>query len=226
MTPCLRLALLALLAAACSSDPTFTPVRVTGVAYGVTFSPRGFTTTMTTDDVAAFLRDKEAGPAIAFHMNWRDSIARAGEIPDTAIFANNESQTYGFLPIVGFGFNGSAGPALTSESDRTDNSWTNNETRTEFLAMVREYARRYRPQYLFLGNEINSYYLTATQPQWEAWVTMFREAYLAVKAESPATVVFTVFQYEHLKGLGVKNGWADDDQWELLDDFAGTVDAL
>ncbi len=224
----MRLGLLALLlAASCSGGGGFTVTRVDGVAFGVTFSPRNFPINQTPGDVIAFLRDHaDTGPVVAFHMAWRDSRARSGQIPNTAVFAQEQSQTYGYLPVVGFGFNLATGPDLTSDSEPGNNTWTNQETRADFLAMVTDYVRRYHPQYLFLGNEINSYFLDVTQPEWDAWVSMFREAYLAIKTESPDTTVFTVFQYERLKGLGVKNGWSEPPQLDLIDDFAGNIDAF
>ncbi len=223
----MRLTLLALLMAACGSNSDFTPVRVEGIGFGATFSPRGFQSTMTNADVTNFLRDfRQTGQVLAFHMAWRDSLAESGQIPSTAVFAQQQSQTYGFVPIIGFGFNHATGPDLTSASEPTNNTWTNAETRADLLSMLQNYVRTYKPQFLFLGNEVNSYFLSATPGEWAAWVSMFREAYLAIKAESPETTVFTVFQYEHLRGLGAKNGWTDPAQWDLLDDFAANTDAF
>ena len=71
-----------------------------------------------------------------------------------------------------------------------------------------DFVRRYKPAYLGLGIEVNV--LRERRPQdFEAFVRLFDETYDLVKAESPQTQVFTVFQLERLEGLqgpGLEHG--------------------
>jgi hypothetical protein len=203
------------------------PPRIVGTGFGVTFSPRGFTTTMTADDVLDFYRNhEETGPIIAFHMNWRDDVASAGRIPSTAVQAQAAASQHGFHAVVGFGWHGGSGADLTSAGEPANNTWSNAETRAGFVAMLRAWCRTYRPQFVFVANEVNLYWLEATPQEWADWVSACGEAYDAIKAVSPGTTVFVTFQLERLKGLGVKNGWTDPPQWPILADFAGKVDAM
>lgn len=197
---------------------------------GVAYSPRGHTSSSSNDDVVEFLTQSDPwGRLIAFHSTWRDSVSDAGLVPEVAQFAQLAKLQYGIEPAVGLGWAAGDGTAdLTSDGDAIDNSWTNQETRDEFKALVTAYAAIYRPAYLFLGNEINFWYWT-DPAGWPDWLSMLGECYDAIKAVSPQTMVFTVFQLERLKGLGAgTTGWTDPPHWNLVDDVvaAGTVDAL
>ena len=86
-----------------------------------------------------------------------------------------------------------------------------------------EFARKYRPGYLGLGVEVNIMWEKAPA-EFEKFVDLYAETYDAVKAVSPQTRVFTVFQLERLKGLqgGLFGGRNDTSlaQWQLLERFA------
>ena len=197
---------------------------------GVAYSPKGHTMTSSDDDVIEHLTMSDPwGRLIAFHSTWRDSVAEAGTIPELGLFAQAARSTYLVEPAVGFGWAAGDGTAdLTSDGDALDNSWSNMETRTEFLAMVTDYAALYQPRYLFLGNEINFWYWT-DPAGWPDWLSMWEECYDAIKAVSPYTTVYTVFQLERLKGLGGGTaGWMDPPHWNLVDDLVATekIDAI
>ena len=197
---------------------------------GVAYSPRGHTGGSTDDDVVDHLAGHDPwGRLIAFHSPWRDSVADAGSYPELALFAMAARSDYGVEPALGFGWAAGDGTAdLLSESDMVDNSWTNAESRAEFLGMVTDFARDYQPRLLFLGNEVNSWYWT-DPAGWADWLDVLGEAYDSIKAVSPGTIVYTVFQLERLKGLGSGTaGWMDPPHWNLVDDVAasGKVDAI
>ena len=197
---------------------------------GVTLSPRGHTSGSTDQDwIDHFSGHAPWGRIIAFHCNWRDDVESAGQAPALASVAVTAADQYGFTPAVGLGWAGGGGePDLTSESDPQDNSWGNQETRDEYLFMVAEFAREHQPPFLFLGNETNSYYRTHSAAEWALWVSEYCACYDSVKTVSPNTVVFTVFAYELMKGVGRYNGWNYPADWQPLDDLVGTgrVDAL
>jgi hypothetical protein len=193
---------------------------------GTAYTPKGYVNSTTNQDAVDFMTGHAAyGRLIAFHMNWRDSVAAGGVIPASAVTVQTYAATYGFIPMVGFGWDIGGVPDLTSESSPADNTWANAETRIEYLNMVTAFAAQYRPRFLMLGNETNTYYLASTPAVWADWISEYRACYDAVKAASPATTVFPSFQIEHLKGLGVKNGWTDAPQWGILADYAGKMDA-
>lgn len=197
---------------------------------GVTYSPLGHTGSSSDDDVIDFLTGNDPwGRLIGFHSSWRDSIADAGSFPALADFAMASRSEYGIEPAVGLGWSAGDGTAdLLSDGDMLDNSWTNQETRDEFLALVTDYADTFSPRYLFLGNEINAWFFT-DQAGWPDWLSMLGECYDAIKEVSPDTIVFTTFQLERLKGLGAATaGWTDPPHWNLVDDVVATgkVDAI
>ena len=84
------------------------------------------------------------------------------------------------------------------------------------------FAERYKPEYLGLGIEVNILY-EKSPSDFDSFVSLYDETYDAVKAVSPNTKIFTVFQLERMKGLqgglfgGTNN--PDNSEWELLSRF-------
>ncbi|MCX6656629.1 MAG: hypothetical protein NTY03_16140, partial [Candidatus Bathyarchaeota archaeon] len=71
------------------------------------------------------------------------------------------------------------------------------------------------------GVEVNSLYIKS-KADFEGFVTLYNEAYDAVKEVSPDTNVFTVFQYELLKGHTLWSSVPADEsksQWGMLNLF-------
>lgn len=199
----------------------------TGRPFGVTFSPVGLPSALTAQTIEAFFRDSEAyGPIVAYHVAWRDSRATSGAVPELAQFAVQNAEAHGYQLGIGFGWANESGPDLTSDADPGDNTWNNLQTRHDFANMALGFAERYKPPYLFLGNETNTHWLATGGSDWSAWISEYEECYFAIKAVSPNTQVFTVFQLEHMAGLGRKNGWADVAHWQLIADFQGIADAI
>lgn len=216
----------------CENDPAAPgngdPVHA--FSMGVALSPRGHTSGSTNQDwVDHFSGHAPWGRIIAFHTNWRDDLASAGQIPALALVADAAAKDYGFVPALGLGWAGGEGePDLTSEPDTIDNSWSNQETRDEYLTMVTEVARLHQPPLLFLGNETNSYYRTHSVAEWESWLSVYSACYDSIKVLSPTTSVFTTFNYELVKGVGKNNGWTYPEDWQPVDDIVdtGRLDAL
>ncbi len=196
---------------------------------GVSYSPRRHTNSSTNSDVVQFLSASESwGRLISFHSVWRDSVAAAGQEPGLAGFARAAQSQFGIEPAIGFGWASGGVGDLTSDSAPMDNTWGNLETRAEFLSMVTNFAAANQPEHLFLGNEVNSWYLNNVA-DWPNWLSMLSECYDAIKAVSPDTLVFTVFQLERLKGVGGgTTGWMDAPHWNVVDDVAasGKIDAI
>ena len=96
------------------------------------------------------------------------------------------------------------------------------DLRQAFIAEAKYIALNYRPAYLVLGTEVNVAF-ERNPDGYEAFVDAYREAYQAVKAASPETLVLVSFQYEQLLGL---IPWEPPHvpRWELVDDFTGAND--
>ena len=77
-----------------------------------------------------------------------------------------------------------------------------------------------------MGVEVNRYY-EEDPTGFEAFVKLYAEMYDAIKATSPQTLVFSIFQYEKMRGGVFFSG---DNQaqpeWDLLDKFNGRMDLM
>ncbi|MFH0884534.1 MAG: glycosyl hydrolase 53 family protein [Candidatus Micrarchaeota archaeon] len=90
------------------------------------------------------------------------------------------------------------------------------EFRRLFVEEARNCSRMFKPEYLSLGNEVGAFY--ATDPDaFDDYVSLYGEAYDAVKQESPDTKVFVVFSQNQLE---------DANQWQLIGKFGQTLDLL
>ena len=102
--------------------------------------------------------------------------------------------------------------------------WDAAGQRERAVETARQIAESYQPPYLALGIEINRYY-EEDPDGFGAFVNLYVEMYEAIKAVSPQTPVFPIFQYEKMRG-GVF--FSEDDQaqlqWDLLDRFEGRMD--
>ncbi|MCC6382558.1 MAG: hypothetical protein IT304_08605 [Dehalococcoidia bacterium] len=96
------------------------------------------------------------------------------------------------------------------------------DLREAFLAYTAYVVKNYHPDYLALGVEINMLYERAPR-QFEAFVTLYNQAYDVAKAAGPRTKVFPTFQLEDLEG---RIGAIHPPHWEVLDSFRGRMDAL
>jgi hypothetical protein len=96
------------------------------------------------------------------------------------------------------------------------------KVREAFVAYAAYVAKNYKPDYMALGLEVNMTALRAPE-QFEAFVTLYDEAYDVVKGNSPKTKVFPTFQLEDLEGTF---GDVHPPRWDLLERFRGRMDAL
>lgn len=96
------------------------------------------------------------------------------------------------------------------------------DLRNAFIAYTAYVVKNYKPDYLALGVEINMLFERSPE-QFEAFVSLYDEAYDQVKAASPKTKVFPTFQLEDLEGTF---GTIHPPHWEVLDAFRGKMDAL
>jgi hypothetical protein len=96
------------------------------------------------------------------------------------------------------------------------------DVRAAFVAYAAYIAKNYKPAYMALGLEINMTYERAPR-QFEAFATLYDEAYAVVKGNSPGTKVFPTWQLEDLEGTF---GQVHPPRWELIERFRGKMDVL
>lgn len=79
-------------------------------------------------------------------------------------------------------------------------SFRNPDVRSAFRNFTLRILREFRPRYLGLASEINTY-ADAHPDDFPYFLSLYNEIYDAVKTESPDTQVFTTFQWEDLNNL-------------------------
>jgi len=219
--------------AACSSAPppasdaAATPPDASGPGFdfAVTWTPVDYPVPSPSQLATFYAEHASYGRMIAVHRPWRASRDTAGVPEGFAEQRAAEAQANGFVLMAGFGFGDQAPADLTSESEPTNNTWTNSETRAAFCQMAATWASEHHPKLLFLGNEIDGYYRDRPA-DWSNWVSELAACRDAVHAVSPMTMVFTTFQLELVKGQAARTGITRPADWQPVIDVADAVDAI
>lgn len=105
-------------------------------------------------------------------------------------------------------------------------SFANPDVRTAFTNYVLWILRTFKPRYLGLGSEINTY-ADAYPDDFPNYVSLYHELYAQIKAESPETQVFVTFQWEDLNNLianGNEGRAAHDTNWDQVEIFEPNLD--
>jgi hypothetical protein len=98
------------------------------------------------------------------------------------------------------------------------------DVRRAFIAYAQYVAQNYQPKYVALGVELNSY--QSHEPEdFEAFLTLYAEAYDAVKRIRPDALVFHIFQLEEMHGL-LPIDEPHPPQWGLIAGFGERLDLL
>ena len=167
---------------------TATPVPSVAAARflkGVSLSPKSFQQADFTD---FFQRAEEAGQVVMWAGDWNE-LAGQGAPKVVA----DLSSTYSYSPLVEAQFFTQSTGALLRPLDAS--------TKTSYEDAAVAFASKYKPRFLGLGIEVNILY-EKSPSDFDEFVSFYSEVYDAVKAVSPDTKVFTVFQLEKMKGLG------------------------
>lgn len=104
-------------------------------------------------------------------------------------------------------------------------SFANPNVRAAYKNFALRVLHEFQPRYLGLASEINTY--MEFQPQdAEHFLSLYRETYAAIKAESPETQVFVTFQWEQLNHLiGAEPLAAPYDvAWQYIEAFEPQLD--
>lgn len=127
------------------------------------------------------------------------------------------AEQYGYQPIIETGVYSVDDGELFQPLDEAG--------QTAFVEAVSDFAAEWEPPYVGIGVEVNLH--AEDEPeQFETFVSLFAEAYDAIKDAAPSTQVYTGFQLEWMRGLrgGVFGGENDPEQaqWDLIDRFPKT----
>ena len=185
------------------TDNTSIPGRLSGVG----FSPRS---AQPYDIIDFFRKARGAGNVVVWAGDWKEFEYARG-FPTLLV---EQSYLNGLTAVIEVtAFNQSGGKLLRSLDDKTQQ---------KYVSGAADFASRYQPRYLGLGVDADALY-TRSPANFDKFVKLFDRTYDAVKAVSPGTKIFTVFQLEKMKGLnGGLYGGANDPSknlWFLLDKF-------
>ncbi|MFH1072201.1 MAG: hypothetical protein V1743_02115 [Nanoarchaeota archaeon] len=180
----------------------------TGVMKGVSLSPKSF---QGDDFKDFFTKANQAGSIITWAGDWQELTKTENGGPTVVA---SLASTYEYIPLIQAQFfTQSTGKLLRPLDDATKQSYKD--------SMV-AFAQKYKPAYLGIGIEVNILY-EKSPADFDSFAAFYSEVYDAVKAVSPDTKVFTVFQLERMKGMhgGLFGGTNDPAkaEWQLLDRF-------
>lgn len=205
-------------------DPTPVPpppnepaCNLSGTLRGLALSPQGFPQTY--DKFPEFFEEVASFNGISLKWNgaWRDDAedgSDAGTIPLAANALTENASQHCYQPVYVFGWR--AGSTLYIKVPSNDtNNWTNQDARNLYISMLVSFASTNKPPYVFLGNESNFYY-EQDPADYDNWLNVYNDAYDAIKAVSPSTMVGPIFNFEHLAGQGQLNGW-NTSHWDALE---------
>jgi hypothetical protein len=99
------------------------------------------------------------------------------------------------------------------------------KVRAAFVAYAKYLALNYKPAYMALGVEVDMVYAAGGDASFGEYLSLYFEAYDAVKAASPDTLVFPTFQYEDMLGI-LHSNTARLPSWTLIDRFEPRIDML
>ncbi|OPY29576.1 MAG: Glycosyl hydrolase family 53 [Methanocella sp. PtaU1.Bin125] len=206
------------------------PVRPRHSAYDLAISERSFyigvvptpkTVPSTTfEDITAAY--EEAGDIGEVAMVWVTSagIGQYDKLKQSNIIT--AFRVYGVRPVVTLGFAtirqvpGEGLKYVVDAPAGVNADLSDPEFRRRWVDEAGKIARDFKPEYFSLGNEINDYFYLHPDGL-DDYVSLYDEAYAAIKDASPDTKVFVVFSYDHL---------IENDQYDLLALFDSRADLI
>ena len=189
-----------------SSPPA--PAPAASILKGVGLSPRSYQP----DDFTDFFdKAKQMGGVVMWAGDWMELSQTDGGAP---VVVAELASTYNYIPLIELQFfTQSTGTLLRPLDDATKQTYKDSAA---------AFTKKYKLEYLGIGIEVNTLY-EKSPSDFDTFVQFYGEVYDAVKAASPETRVFTVFQLERMKGLngGLFGGENDPSQaeWSLIDRF-------
>ena len=178
-----------------------------GYAKGISFTPTGFDQQGIS---GYFAKARQAGGLVTWSGDW-DALSDPRSAP-YVLEAQARENNLTLLPELQI-LDSSSGHLLRP---------LNSSNEANYVTLVASFARTYTPRYIALGVEVNLLH-DSDPASYQAFVSFFSTARAEIKAASPGTAVFTIFQLERMKGLdgGLFGGVNDTSkaEWGLLADF-------
>ena len=109
--------------------------------------------------------------------------------------------------------------------DMAAEGFANSDIRAAFINYAKYLALNHKPDYMALGVEVDMIYRSRGDGSFRNFLSLYFEAYDAVKSVSANTAVFPTFQYEDMLGL-LNTGSATLPSWGLVNSFEPKIDAL
>ena len=189
-----------------TGQTTSTSSQGPGLLKGLTFSPLTYDANGIND---FFAKAGQSGSIVEWAGDWQD-LGETGS-PATVVQLAADHNLKSMI-VVQF-FTQSTGQLIRPLN-------TSNEA--HYLSASVSFVSRYKPAYFGMGIEVNLLY-EKNATAFAKFVSLYGEAYTQVKAASPATLVFTIFQLERMNGLGggLYGGINDPSksEWQILAQF-------
>jgi hypothetical protein len=109
--------------------------------------------------------------------------------------------------------------------DLAGEGFNNTDVRAAFISYAKYLALNYKPAYMALGVEVDMIYRGRGDGAFRNFLSLYFEAYDAVKSVSKDTLVFPTFQYEDMLGL-LNTGSPTLPSWSLVNRFEPKIDVL
>ncbi|NIO22621.1 MAG: hypothetical protein GTN38_01155 [Candidatus Aenigmarchaeota archaeon] len=187
------------------------PITSRSFYIGVVPSPKSIPET-TFDDINDAYR--EVGEIGEVTMIWTgENIGQAEKLKQNRVVT--AVRVYGLKPVLTLSFatikevSGSGLQYVVDAPEGVNADLSDSEFRNLWVNEAGKIAEEFKPEYLSLGNEINDYFYLHPE-ELKDFLTLFDEAYSAIKEASPQTKVFVVFSFTHL---------IDNNQWDLFGRF-------
>ncbi|UCD07363.1 MAG: glycosyl hydrolase 53 family protein [Candidatus Aenigmatarchaeota archaeon] len=194
------------------------PIDTRGFYIGVVPNPKSIPETTWDNMVNAY---EETGRIAEVTMIWTgENIGQYEKLKQNKVVT--AVRVYGLKPVLTLNFAtlkevpGSGLQYVIDAPDGVNADLSDSEFREMWINEARNIAWEFQPEYFSLGNEINDYFYLHPEDL-DDYLSLFDEAYSAIKEVSPQTKVFVVFSYSHL---------IDNNQWDLFDSFNERVDLI
>lgn len=200
------------------SNYTF-PITERNFHIGTVPTPKSVPETTFDDIVEAY---KETGEIAEIAMVWTSpsGIGQYEKLKQNKVIT--ALRVYGLKPVVTLNFAtikqipGEGLKYVVDAPEGVNADLSDPEFRSLWVEEAKKIAQEFHPEYFSLGNEINDYFYFYPEDL-EKYVSLFDEAYSAIKDVSSDTRVFVVFSYNHM---------LDNNQFDLLTEFTDRVDLI
>jgi hypothetical protein len=195
------------------------PISERGFFMGVVPTPKTIPAATFDDITAAY---EETGNIAEVSMAWvsPSGIGQYDKLKQNSLIT--ALRVYGIKPVVTLGFAtikqvpGEGLKYVVDAPAGVNADLSDPQFRRLWVDEARKIATDFKPEYFSLGNEINDYFYL-NPGELDKYISLYDEAYAAIKEASPGTKVFVVFSCDHL---------IDNAQYDLLTRFDLRADLI